>query len=313
MIQILDPGLLTTVQDCGRWGYQSLGVPVAGPMDWISHMSANRLVGNEGRSATLEVTLYGPRLAFLAETIFAVAGAGFELRLDTCPLSCGVAYRARAGSQLSFGRRRGGARAYLAVAGGVDIPLALGSRSTDLASGLGGLGGRALRVGDRLDVGSMRHGPPMVSPLVADARLPDGGATVRVLAGPDMRSLTGAALAGLTQHRFRVASASNRMAYRFEGPRIEVSSTQGRLSTPTPMGTLQVPPSGHPILLMADRQTTGGYAHVATVISADLPLAGQIAPGDWMTFALCERRDALAALITLEQKGRWVRSRRGIE
>ncbi|MEE2637460.1 MAG: biotin-dependent carboxyltransferase family protein [Acidobacteriota bacterium] len=302
MIQILDPGLLTTVQDCGRWGYQSLGVPVSGPMDRVSHVTANRLVGNESRSATLEVTLHGPRLAFLADTTFAVAGARFELWLDTRPVSCGVAYRAPVGSELGFGRRRGGARAYVAVAGGVDIPRALGSRSTDLASGLGGLGGRALRAGDRLDVGSTRHGPPMVSPLVSGTTLPDGGATVRVLAGPDFRLLTSDALAELTRNRFKLASVSNRMAYRFEGPRIELACTQGRLSTPTPMGTLQVPPSGHPILLMADRQTTGGYDHVATVISADLPVAGQLAPGDWMTFRVCERRDALAALITLEQK-----------
>ena len=147
-IRVVEPGLLTTVQDRGRWGHQALGVPVAGPMDEVSHQLANLLVGNQPDCATLEVTLVGPTLEFLTETTFAVVGAEFELWLDAAPPPTNTPRQAGRGSRLRFGRRGGGARAYLALAGGIDVPPVLGSRSTDLASGLGGLGGRPLRGGE---------------------------------------------------------------------------------------------------------------------------------------------------------------------
>ena len=300
-IRVVEPGLLTTVQDRGRWGSQALGVPVAGPMDGVSHRLANLLVGNPPDCATLEVTLVGPTLEFLADTTFAVAGAEFELRLDAESTPANTPRHAGRGSRLRFGRRGAGARAYLAVAGGIDVPPVLGSRSTDLASGLGGLAGRPLRGGDRLGVGQWT-GPrvPRVPPA-APVTLPRGGATVRVLPGPDGDRFGPRAMQVFGQARFTLGPESNRMGYRLRGPSLELARTEPFLSSATPAGTVQVPPSGQPILLMADRQTTGGYAKIATVISADLGVAGQLAPGDWIAFEVCDRREAVAALIALEQ------------
>ena len=202
---------------------------------------------------------------------------------------------------MRFGRRGAGARAYLAVAGGIDVPRVLGSRSTDLASGLGGLAGRPLRVGDRLGVGQWA-GPrvPNVA-TVAPVMLPRGGATVRVMLGPDQDRFGRRTMDLFERARFTLGPESNRMGYRLGGPSLELARTEPLLSSATPVGTVQVPPSGRPILLMADRQTTGGYAKIATVISADLPIAGQLAPGDWIAFEICERQEAIAALIALEQ------------
>lgn len=300
-IRVVDPGLLTTVQDGGRWGHQALGVPVAGPMDGVSHRCANLVVGNRPDCATLEVTLVGPTLEFSGETTVAVTGAEFELWLDTAPIAANTAHRAHRGSRLRFGRRRSGARAYLAVAGGVDVPLVLGSRSTDLASGLGGLAGRPLRSGDQLGVGRAgERGGPHVPP-VTGIPLPHGGATVRVIPGPDATRFGPRAMSMFGQTRFTLGPESNRMGYRLRGPALDLVQMGSLLSSATPIGSVQVPPSGQPILLMADRQTTGGYARIATVISADLSVAGQLAPGDWIRFEACDRREAIAALIALEQ------------
>ena len=304
-IRVVDPGLLTTVQDRGRWGSQSLGVPVAGPMDEVSHSLANVVVGNPPDRATLEVTLVGPALEFLADMTFAVTGAEFEMRLDDIPVQMGVAHRAGRGSSLRFGSRGAGARAYVGVAGGIDVPLVLGSRSTDLASGFGGLGGRRLCEGDQLAVGPRVGRAPRRVSLRPPFPLPEGGSRIRAIAALDYDNpgprCGDAALAGFITTRFTLAAESNRMGYRLYGPPVTLVDETPVLSAATPFGTVQVPPSGHPILLMADRQTTGGYARIATVISADLPVAGQLGPGDWIRFELCDRRSAVAALIARQQ------------
>ncbi|MYI75661.1 MAG: allophanate hydrolase, partial [Acidobacteria bacterium] len=147
MIRVLHPGLFTTVQDSGRWGYQRFGIPVAGPMDPVSHRMANLLVGNRPSCATLEVTLAGPRLEFESDLLLAVCGAEFELLLDGEPVPGDTVLAARKGQRLAFGRRRQGARAYIAAAGGFDVPRVLGSRATHVGSGMGGVGGRALAAG----------------------------------------------------------------------------------------------------------------------------------------------------------------------
>ena len=302
MIRVAAPGLLTTVQDLGRWGCQHLGVPVAGPMDPVSHRIANLLVGNPADRATLEVTLVGPELDLLDDAVVAVAGARFDLSLDGRPLRAGVAVRAGRGSRLRFGRRTAGARAYVAVRGGIDVPVRLGSRSTDLASRLGGLGGRPLRAGDRLDVGTAGGAPVPGGRCAPPVRLPAGGARVRFMPGTDPQRFEDGALERFRESRFTVGPDSNRMGYRLQGPAIGLADRAPVLSSATPAGTVQVPPSGQPILLMADRQTTGGYAVLGTVITADLGAAGQLAPGDWIAFDACGRREALAALVDVEQR-----------
>ena len=300
-LEIRSPGLLTTVQDSGRYGYQHLGVPVAGPMDAVSYRVANAAVGNPSSSAALEVTLVGPEIEFRQPARFAVAGASFPLRLDGVTITPDAPVAAAAGQRLTFGPRRQGARAYLAVAGGVDVPAMLGSRATHLGSRTGGLHGRALRAGDVLPIGTAERLAPRSRQVRSPLPLPDGGVPVRVVLGPhDAHFEPGVVDAFLTT-RYFVTPQSDRMGYRLRGAPLPRRAEGHLLSMATPFGAIQVPPRGEPIVLMADRQTAGGYPRMGTVITADLPLVGQLAPGDWIEFEACDRATALRALVQLER------------
>jgi antagonist of KipI len=295
VLTVIRPGMLTTVQDLGRWGSQAHGVPVAGPMDLYSHKAANRLVGNSEHAAAIEVTLIGPALTAGADVVCAVAGAHFDLRIDGQPAPTHAPFVLQASRTLRFGNRLAGARVTLAVRGGIDVPPLFGSRSTSIISRMGPFGGRALVAGDVLtigDDGNAKTSGATPRPLP----LPQGGARVRVMLGPHDDLFTSAARETLVSARYRVTPQSNRMGYRLEGPPLRHVGGADILSDATPIGSLQVPASGQPILLMADRQTTGGYAKIATVITADLPIAGQLAPGDWIEFSAIGRTDALDAL-----------------
>lgn len=296
---VIKPGMLTTVQDLGRWGFQDSGVPVAGPMDTYSHRLANRLVGNPDGAATLEVTLIGPDVEFDGEVRFAIAGAEFPARLNDTAVPMHRACSAGHGSRLRFGIRTRGARAYLAVAGGFDLPLTFGSRATHLLSAMGPNGGRALASGVRLPIGQ-----PSMANAVAGAPLPlpSGGARVRVMWGPQDDYFTEDARATLVTTRYEITSPSNRQGYRLKGTPLAHAGSADILSDATPIGSLQVPASGQPILLMADRQTTGGYPKIATVVTADLPLAGQLAPGEWIEFEACTLAEARQALVDSERR-----------
>jgi len=301
-LRVDKPGMLSTVQDLGRWGYQNLGVPVAGPMDRCSHRLANVLLGNPPEAATLEVTLIGPELTAERRTHLVVTGAEFDLFLDDATVPTGVPLNVPAGSRFRFGRRRRGARAYVAVPGGFDVPIWLGSRATHLPSGLGGLAGRALVAGDCL--GSRETAAAAVptvrrrGPVLA---LPEGGARIRVMLGPQEALCAPEGIETFRTTRYAVTDRSDRMGYRLSGPAVTLASSAEPSSDATPTGTVQIHGSGQPIVLMADGQTTGGYPKLATVISADLPVAGQLGPGDWMEFAVCDRAAALRALIAQEQ------------
>jgi antagonist of KipI len=299
---VIKPGMLTTIQDTGRWGFQARGVPVAGPMDPLSHRLANALVGNARDAALLEVTLLGPELEFEDERLVAVTGADFDLSLDGRATALNAPFTVAAGSHLRFGARRLGARAYLAVSGGIAVAPTLGSRSTHLVSAMGGLGGRALLAGDRLPLGdpSLRQGAAL-APQEAVAALPDGRATIRVLPGPQADRFTADALEMLQSAPYTVARDSDRMGFRLEGPPLTYARGAEIISDATPLGVLQVPASGQPILLMADRQTTGGYPKIATVIAADIAIAGQLAPSDTIMFRVCTAQDAMKALIAQER------------
>lgn len=302
-ISIVTPGLLTTVQDLGRWGYQSFGVSVAGPMDPRSHRLANAHIGNPARAATLEITLTGPELEFEDDRQVAVTGATFDLQLDGRSMSSGAPFRVSRGSRLTFGQRRRGARAYLAISGGIEVPALLGSRATHRLSHLGGHEGRALVAGDRLSLGprsALRRNAPH-PPSMGVFTIPDGHAIVRVLPGPQRERFAAQALDVLQSAPYQLTSESDRMGFRLKGPLLERTIDSEMISDATPLGVLQVPPSGQPVLLMADRQTTGGYPKIATVISADIGLAGQLAPGDTIAFTVCTKPQAIAALIAQER------------
>lgn len=299
-LRVLRPGLLTTVQDIGRWGHQASGVPVAGPMDTYSHRLANMLLGNDPLAATLEVTLIGPELEIEAETTAAVTGATFDVECGGVAVGTDLTFPVRRGSRLRFGRRRAGARAYFAVAGGILTAPVLGSRATHLVSAMGGLGGRALAVGDVLPIATARA---VERRRANGLRLPGAGrARLRILEGPQAHWFSREAFSVLTSVGFRISPRSNRMAYRLDGPPLVGTRAEEPLSEPVTFGSIQVPPAGQPILLMADRQTAGGYPKIGTVIAADLPLAGQLAPGDAIDFVLCTREEAAAALIARERE-----------
>ena len=317
-LDVVAPGLLTTIQDRGRWGWQCRGVPVAGPMDPCSHRVANMLVGNEADAAALEVTLVGPELRFEDERLAAVAGAEFDVTVDGRPMPMNAPFVAPSGSLLRFGPRHRGVRAYLAVAGGIAVARVFGSRATHLLSAMGGVDGRSLRAGDRLPLGKRgRESFPLGSPSGPESAesgafpglktrpvpfsLPAGRATVRVLPGPHLERFASDALDVLQSAPYLVDARSDRMGFRLAGPPLTHVRGADIISDAMPLGALQVPSSGQPILLMADRQTTGGYPAVATVISADISLAGQLGPGDSISFAVSSLREAIAALIAQER------------
>lgn len=299
-VTVVKPGWFTTVQDAGRHGFQAYGVSVSGPMDRLAYILANRLVDNRDGEAALEITLKGPELLFEREMVFAVTGADLAPELDGRSVPQWTSVLARAGSRLRFGVRRSGARSYLALAGGVDVPLVWGSRSTHVMSRIGGMKGRALVAGDRLAVG-------VVAPnarAMPERRVPENlrpiyrsPAPLRVLPGPHLSAFEPQALRVLTGGTYRLSSRSDRMGARLMGPRLVHAKPTQWISDGTAMGALQVPADEQPILLLADRQTTGGYPQLAVVISADWPLAGQLAPGDAVQFTVTTPGDARAALL----------------
>ena len=298
-IHVLRPGLQTTVQDLGRWGHQARGVSVAGPMDTFSHRLANMLAGNAPSAATLEITLIGPELQFERACAVALAGADFDVTVNGRPIPVGVSTWLESADRLQFGRRRAGARVYLAIEGGIQTPLLLGSRATHLVSAMGGVNGRALLAGDVLPIAAGHR--PRAPRRAQGLSLTEGRARLRVLPGPQAEWFTDDAMRVFSATSFRISPRSNRMGYRLEGPQLRRQRTDEPISEPVAFGSIQVPAAGEPILLMADRPTAGGYPKIGSVIAADLPIAGQLAPGDFIEFDVCGRQQAGTALIARER------------
>ncbi len=298
-LEILEPGLLTTIQDQGRFGYQRLGIPAAGAMDPFALKAANALVGNDPGAAGLEITLLGPRLRFTEPCAIAITGGDLGARLDGWELEGWRRRLVSAGSVLDFGGRRDGARAYLAVSGGIAVEPWLGSRATYLMATVGGLEGRALRAGDVLPIGpsALTLARPSVPP---DRRPPySSEPVVRVVLGPHADRFTDEGIDSFLTGSYQVSPSSNRMGYRLEGPKISHTRGPDLISCGIPLGGIQVPGSGQPIILMADHQTAGGYTMIATVIQADIPLVAQCLPGERLRFkavSLEEARDSLRRL-----------------
>jgi antagonist of KipI len=264
-------------------------MPVGGAMDAVALRLANRLVGNADQAAALEITIQGPVLAFETDAVIAITGADLSPTLNGRPVSAWTAVAVGRGDRLVFGARRNGTRAYLALAGGINVPPVLGSRSTHCRSGTGGIDGRALIEGDEL-----RGEPPWPGVMerlgrsVAREVLPpySPAPTLRAVLGPQADRFLPEAVETLTSSRYTLSPQSDRMGYRLVGPALAHAGSAEIVSDATPTGSLQVPANRQPILLMADGQTTGGYPKIAVVISADLPLAAQLAPGDTVGFRL---------------------------
>ncbi|MFB3828148.1 MAG: biotin-dependent carboxyltransferase family protein [Bryobacteraceae bacterium] len=285
MIRVIEPGFLTTVQDLGRYGYAHLGVSASGAADALSLRAGNLLVGNHENAAALEMTLAGGTFEFDPPAVIALTGAEFEAGVP--------AWQAVEASSLRCGPARNGARCYLCVRGGIASAPVLGSRSTHL---LTGLGGRKLRAGDLLATGGGEVRRPSARVLAPPRR--DG--VLRATPGPQSDWFSG----GFYGWEYVVLEASNRMGLRLAGPALE--RRPGNMVTEgVPLGAVQVPPEGQPIILFVEHQTTGGYPKIANVISADMHAAGQLRPRDTLTFAPVNFERALALLREQEQ---WLRS-----
>ena len=279
--------MLTTVQDRGRYGFQRFGVPVSGALDEFALRFANALVGNDDGAAGLEMTVVGPVARFLADTWIAVTGADLSPRLDGEPLPHWQATKVSEGDELTFHGMRDGMRAYLAVAGGIDVPVVMGSRSTNLKARFGGYEGRRLERGDVLSAlpppgedGFVPRGLPggYIVPTYGESH------EIRVIMGPRSEAFGSEAIATLLESTYEISLDSDRMGYRLEGPAINHKLGPDIVSFGNPPGAIQVPGDGVPTILLADRGTTGGYAKIATVITADLGRLAQAVPGQTVVF-----------------------------
>lgn len=315
-IHIVTGGLQTTVQDLGRVGMQRDGVPVGGAMDRTALRLGNLLVGNDDGAAALEASLIGPALTFEHESLIALAGADMSATVDGREVPTWHAMLIPSGATLRFGRPTVGCRAYVAVAGGIDVPLVFGSRSTYLRAKFGGHDGRSLKPGDVLETAA-----PTALSLAVAAALRSGAGTasvarwsiapsvrprygedvvVRLVAGAHLGLLTTTSRDALAGGTFRVSSSSDRMGYRLEGPPVSLRQPVELLSEGVTFGTVQLPPGGAPIILMADAQTTGGYPRVGELASVDLPLVAQLKPGDRLRFRFISLEDAQALYLARE-------------
>lgn len=291
MIEVVDPGRYTSIEDQGRPGLERFGISPGGVADWFAAAVANRLVGNHPDAALIEVAIAGPTLRFEQETTIAVTGGD-------CPdAGCPAwrAHRADAGSVLQLGRVSPGLRSYVAIRGGIDVPLVLGSRSLCAVGAFGGGPGRPLQKGDRFGIGAMIVAAPISQPWPESHRLPGAGPwEVHVIPGPQTDAFDRSAVDRLSSTACLVTPALDRMGVRLDTPGLHLDAREV-LTTPMTSGAIQVTPSGGLIVLLADHPTTGGYPVIATVITADLPLLAQARPGDTVRFREVSLADAARA------------------
>lgn len=298
MLKVMNPGFWTTVQDEGRWGYQTYGMPVAGAMDLFAYRAANLLAGNEMDAAVLEMTYTGGTFLFTEDGYAALTGADMGARLNDQAVLSWSGFPVTAGSILQLTFAATGVRAYLAVNGGIMVPEILGSRSTYCRSGIGGFQGRTLQQDDLLALGKSsaeRAALPVVLP--EDLRpkyLP--AITLRVLLGPQEDAFAETAVHTFFSAVYTVGNDADRMGYRLDGPVIKHLTSADIVSDALPLGAVQIPAGGKPIVMMADRQTAGGYTKIATVIGVDLAKLAQAQPGTEVSFMHCTDGEAVSLL-----------------
>jgi antagonist of KipI len=284
IFRVWKPGLQTTVQDLGRHGYQQFGISPSGAMDSYSMQVANILVGNSCNEAVLESSLIGPELEALSDMVIAICGGDFTAKVDGKEIMLWRSFLLKKGQVLTIGPCLAGARTYMAIAGGIDVPIVLGSKSTFLSGKFGGFNGRALRKGDVLYGNPIIHKPfkslkPELVPQYSKQL------TIRVILGPHENRFSEQSIQLFFSDEFSMSHESNRMGCQLKGPMLEHNDGPDIISDAVPLGGIQVPASGQPIILMADRQTTGGYTRIGTVISADIPALAQAVPDTIIQFS----------------------------
>ncbi|PLT33934.1 biotin-dependent carboxyltransferase family protein [Bacillus sp. V5-8f] len=328
MITIIKPGLLTSVQDLGRYGFQKYGVIASGVMDQLAYRISNLLVGNDENAATLEATLLGPTIKFHNDALISICGGDLSPSIDGQAVSNWRPVFVRGGSTLKFGPGKSGCRAYLAVAGGFSVPSVMNSKSTYLRAEIGGFFGRALKEGDQLTWGS----PGKLSSSINDRLrknvsensfvesdwlasrdlIPDyaNRPSIRVMEGREFDLFTKESQEIFFNEPFEVTSQSDRMGYRLKGPILTMEKAEEMISEAVGFGTIQVPSEGNPIVLLADRQTTGGYPKIGQIAFVDLTYLAQAKPGDRLRFSKVSLEEAQS--LHLEQERRIKELRIGI-
>ena len=285
LFKVNKPGLFTTVQDLGRFGFQRYGVPVSGAMDSFAFTLANYLVGNRSNDAGLEITLLGPELEFLSDSWVAITGANLSPALNGEAVACWQTLAVHNEDVLSFGQPQCGCRAYLAVKGGINVPLVMNSRSTYVRGGLGGFRGRRLRAEDIVEgfeIGRLKKGfclPKELVPFYLNEL------EVEVVFGPQSEYFTNEGREAFLSSDYVVTVESDRMGYRLDGLRVERRGSLDMVSDAISVGSVQVPESGRPIIMMRDAQTTGGYPKIGVITTSDVSLLGQVKPNDEVKFS----------------------------
>ncbi|WP_456274438.1 5-oxoprolinase subunit C family protein [Bacillus sp. AK031] len=302
-------GLMTTIQDGGRIGYRNIGMPVSGPMDPFAFHLANLLLQNDENCPGLEITLQGPVLHFTADTEIAICGADLTPSINDQNVMNNKPLHVRKGDVLRFGMAASGMRAYIAFKNGINNPKQLGSTSTNTRAGVGGIEGRALKAGDKLDLyPAQYHGSKRNWGLAPSLFTYMEKREVRVLKSTQWDSFNSRAQADFLSGMFTILPQSDRMGYRLEGPRLELSESKELLTEGIAMGTIQVPSNGQPIILMADSQPTGGYPKIANVITADLSVIAQLKPNENIAFREVSLKEAHLALRQSEYKIRMIKA-----
>jgi len=303
---IRKPGILTTVQDLGRFGFRSLGVNPNGPMDTTAARAINIALGDDENAAVLEMHFPAPDIEFSEDTAFCIGGADFCPELDGKPISNWTTQVARKGQRLRFQTRIFGNRSYLAVNGGCVSPEWLGSKSTNLLASVGGNDGRALESGDTIACKSSHLEKTI---RIGHSLIPDycRAPTARVIPGAEFELLTAISERSLQTEIFTLTADSNRMGFRLQGEPLHLLHPKELVSAATTFGTIQLLPDGQMIVLMADHQTAGGYPRIGNIISADLPIAGQLGSGDRISFKLVSNVEAETAQLALERDLRFFR------
>lgn len=307
MIKVVDPGLSTTVQDLGRYGFYHIGLPPSGAMDVFAHTAANLLVGNPPQAATLEMTYMGGTFEFAEDGVIAVTGADMQPRINGLSVAGWESIKVQAGDVLSFGVLKSGARCYLAVQGGIEVPVVMGSRSTYALCGIGGLAGRPLIKGDQIEVGKFEGTRADVQRVIPEKWRPQYSTApeIRMMLGLCSYRITPDSIAEFFRTEWTVTPEANRVGYRYRGIRLEfVERIQpfGAGSNPSnvvdlgyPIGSIQVPDGVEPIVVLKDAITGGGYATIGTVISPDLDILGQTRTNSKTHFKAVNLEEALEA------------------